>query len=101
MEARQTVDVLIHGGIVVTMDQDGHLYVAHYSSGCVDVIDPSGGQVGAIRTPGENPTNCCFGPPGSAFATHLFVTETVTDAIWRYDVGIPGMPLHHLAVASE
>jgi len=26
MKARQTVDVLIHGGIVVTMDQDEHLY---------------------------------------------------------------------------
>jgi gluconolactonase len=82
-------------------DMDGNLYVAHFGSGCVDVIDPSGRQIGGLATPGENPTNCCFGPPGSEFASSLFVTETVTDTLWRYDLDTPGMPLHHLAVASE
>jgi gluconolactonase len=82
-------------------DQAGNLYVAWFGSACVYVIDPDGKVLGQIRTPGDNPTNCCFGPPGSKFAACLFVTETVTNAVWRYDVGIPGMPLHHLAVASE
>ena len=82
-------------------DQDGNLYVAHFGSACVDVIDPAGERIGALATPGENPTNCCFGPPGSEYASSLFVTETVTNAVWRYDVGVPGMPLHHLAVASD
>jgi len=82
-------------------DRDGNLYIAHFGSGCVDVIDPSGEWIGSLATPGENPTNCCFGPPGSQFASSLFVTETVTNAVWRLDVGVEGMPLHHLAVASE
>jgi gluconolactonase len=81
-------------------DQDGNLYVSHFGSSCVDVVDPSGQRIGALETPGENPTNCCFGPPGSRWASSVFVTETVTDAVWRYDVGVSGMPLHHLAVGS-
>jgi gluconolactonase len=82
-------------------DQDGNLYVAWYGSACVHVIDPSGKPIGRLTTPGDNPTNCCFGPPGSKYESSLFVTETVTNAVWRYDIGVSGMPLHHLAVASE
>lgn len=82
-------------------DRDGNLYVAWYGSACVHVIDPSGKPIGRITTPGDNPTNCCFGPPGSKYESSLFVTETVTDAVWRYDIGAAGMPLHHLAVANE
>jgi gluconolactonase len=82
-------------------DQDGNLYIAHFGSSCVDVVDPAGKIIGKLETPGENPTNCCFGPPGSQYQSSLFVTETVTDAVWRYDVGVAGMPLHHLAVASD
>jgi gluconolactonase len=82
-------------------DQDGNLYVAWYGSACIYVIAPSGKPIGRIPTPGDNPTNCCFGPPGSEYASSLFVTETVTNTVWRYDIGVPGMPLHHLAVASD
>ena len=85
----------------MAFDTDANLYVAHYGSARIDVIDPSGTPVGQLTTPGDNPTNCCFGPPGSPFSTSLFVTETATNTVWRYDVGIPGMPLFHLAVASE
>jgi gluconolactonase len=74
-------------------DVDGNLYAAWYGSACIYVIDAKGGVLGEIATPGDNPTNCCFGPPRSEWETSLFVTETVTNAIWRYDVGVPGMPL--------
>jgi len=85
----------------MAFDTDGHLYVAHFGAARIEVIDPTGTVIGKLTTPGDNPTNCCFGPPGSDFATSLFVTETTTNTIWQYDVGTPGMPLHHLAVASE
>lgn len=94
----------LEGGIGpdgMCFDVDGRLYVAHFGFACIDVIDPAGRHIGALPTPGDNPTNCCFGPPGSDYASSLFVTETVTDAVWRYDIGVDGMPLHHLAVASD
>ena len=65
------------------------------------VIDPGGKLVGTMGIPGKNPTNGCFGPPGSAFASSLFVTESRQNIVWRYDVGVPGMPLLHLAVAGD
>ncbi len=82
-------------------DMDGRLYVAHFGMACVQVIDPAGTVIARLETLGDNPTNCCFGPPGSDFESSLFVTETVTNTVWRYDVGAPGMPLHHLSVASD
>jgi len=82
-------------------DIESNLYVAHYGSGCMAVIDPAGRLVGTLGTPGKNPTNCCFGPPGSQFASSLFVTESRQNIVWRYDVGVPGMPLLHLAVAGD
>ncbi len=87
----------IEGGIGpdgMCFDIEGNLYVAWYGSACVYVIGPRGRVLGKLTTPGDNPTNCCFGPPGSKWETSLFVTETVTNTIWRYDVGVPGMPLH-------
>lgn len=87
----------IEGGIGpdgMCFDVQGNLYVAWYGSACIYVIDPRGRVFGKIATPGDNPTNCCFGPPGSQWESSLFVTETVTNTIWRYDIGVPGMPLH-------
>lgn len=86
----------IQGGIGpdgMCLDRDGNLYIAWYGSACIYVANPAGRVQGRISTPGDNPTNCCFGPPGTPWATSLFVTETVTNAIWRYDVGVEGLPL--------
>jgi gluconolactonase len=86
----------IEGGIGpdgMCFDVEGNLYVAWYGSACIYVIDPQGKVLGKISLPGENPTNCCFGPPNSKWETSLFVTETQTNTIWRYDVGVKGMPL--------
>jgi gluconolactonase len=82
-------------------DLNGNLYVAHYGSACVDVINPAGERIGALPLPGDNPTNCTFGLPGSSSSSSLFVTEVVTNAVWRFDLDVAGMPLHHLAVASD
>jgi gluconolactonase len=81
------------------LDQLGNLYIAMYGYSCIQVVDAAGNALHRLATPGANPTNCCFGPPHSEFATSLFVTETITNAIWRYEVGIAGMPLHAM-VAS-
>lgn len=86
----------IQGGIGpdgMCLDHDGHLYIAWFGSSCIYVTNPAGRVLGKIVTPGENPTNCCFGPPDSPWSNWLFVTETVTDTIWRYNIGTPGMPL--------
>ena len=89
----------LHGGPDgMCFDQHGNLYVAMFGFGCIQVIDPSGKAIGYLPTNGAKPTNCCFGPPCSPFETYLFVTETVTNAVWRYEVGVAGMPLHGLLV---
>lgn len=85
----------------MAFDQDANLYVTHFGAGRVTVVNPDGRLIGRLPAPGRNPTNCCFGPPGSPWEDSLFVTETQTDAVWRYRVGVPGMPLHHLAVAGD
>jgi gluconolactonase len=93
---RHEVLCQIEGGVGpdgMCFDRDGNLYVAWYGSACIHVIAPTGRQIGRIALPGDNPTNCCFGLPGTPWETSLFVTETVTNTIWRFDVGVPGMPL--------
>jgi len=77
------------------LDAEGNLYVAHYGAGCVVVIDPAGKQIGQLRAGGQNPTNCCFGPPDGEAARCLFVTETATNAVYRLDIDQPGMRLFH------
>lgn len=86
----------IEGGVGpdgMCLDREGNLYVAWYGSACVYVISPQGKTIGKIGLDGDNPTNCCFGPPGTKWETSLFVTETQTNTIVRYEIGIPGMPL--------
>ena len=89
-------EVLCHidGGVGpdgMCFDEQGNLYAAWYGSAGVYAIDPAGKVLGKIGLPGDNPTNCCFGPPGTKWATWLFITETATDTIYRCDVGVPGM----------
>ncbi len=77
------------------LDAAGNLYVAHYGTGRVDVIDAGGKVIGHLDAGGKNPTNCCFGPPSSDLERSLFVTETETNAVYRLDVGAAGMRLFH------
>jgi len=58
-----------HGADGMTVDEDERLYVA--CLGGVWIFDRSGREVGRIRLPGENVTNCAFGGESGEI---LFVT---------------------------
>lgn len=66
---------------------DGNLYVAHYGKGVVAVIAPSGEVSWELPVPGKNPTNVVF------WEDSLYVTETETGAVYRFDIGVAGLPL--------
>ena len=44
----------------MALDASGHVYVAHFGSGAVYVLDPRGGVVDRLTVPGRSPTNVCF-----------------------------------------
>lgn len=67
---------------------DGRLYVAATYSHAVAVVE--GGQVVDKLVCGDGmPTNCCFG------GTDLYVTESRRGTIWRFPLGVEGLPLPH------
>lgn len=75
----------------MAFDRNGHLYVAHYGGGRVDVLDVDGTQIDEIAVPGRNVTNCAFGGPGNQT---LVVTDVETGALFRTTVAVGGQPLH-------
>jgi gluconolactonase len=44
----------------MALDTDGNLYVAHFGSGAVHVLDERGRPVEQLSVPGRCPTNVCF-----------------------------------------
>jgi gluconolactonase len=56
----------------VAFGEDGLLYVAVYSLGCIKAIAPDGSTAAVYKLPGRNPTNCAFDPSGRL---GLVVTE--------------------------
>ena len=58
-QARLGVDHLC-GPDGMALDATGHVYVAHFGSGSVYVLDPRGAVVGRLAMPGRSPTNVCF-----------------------------------------
>ncbi|MET0144934.1 MAG: SMP-30/gluconolactonase/LRE family protein [Ilumatobacteraceae bacterium] len=65
---------------------DGRLYVASTYGHCITVID--GNEVVERLQLGDGmPTNCCFG------GTDLYVTESRHGTIWRFPLGVEGLPL--------
>lgn len=68
---------------------DGRLYVASTYAHCVSVIED--GTIVERDPCGDGmPTNCCFGGPDG---TDLFITESRHGTLWRYRLGVPGLPL--------
>jgi gluconolactonase len=59
---------------------DGLLYVAIYSLGCVKAIDQQGATVAIYALPGQNPTNVAFDPSG---ALGMLVTEAERGRLLR------------------
>jgi gluconolactonase len=75
----------------INFDQAGNLYVAHFGGGAVYVIAPDGSIKQKLSAPGQRPTNVEFGGPD---LRTLFVTEVETNALYRLQVTIPGLPLN-------
>ena len=71
-------------------DVNGNLYVATYGQGDVTVLGRDGNVLQRIRTPGVQPTNVCFGPPGEK---KIYVTEYEKGTVECFDVDADGFPL--------
>ena len=71
-------------------DVNGNLYVATYGQGDVTVLGRDGSVLQRIRTPGMQPTNVCFGPPGEK---KIYVTEYEKGTVECFDVAADGFPL--------
>jgi gluconolactonase len=65
---------------------DGTLYVASTYGHCVSVI-VDGTLVDRLMCGDGMPTNCCFG------GTDLYVTESRHGTLWRFPLGVEGLPL--------
>ncbi len=69
------------------VDAAGRLYVASTYGHCVSVIE-AGKIVERLMCGDGMPTNCCFG------GTDLYVTESRRGTLWRFALGVEGLPLH-------
>ena len=74
----------------MALDSVGNLYVAHYGSGDICILNPKGDLVERIAVGGLHPTNVAFG--GSDGKT-LYVTEVDTGSVYRFQTDYPGLPL--------
>jgi gluconolactonase len=69
---------------------DGKMYVASTYAHCVSVVDLSSGTaeiVDRLMCGDGMPTNCCFA------GTTLYVTESRRHTLYRFDLGVEGLPL--------
>jgi xylono-1,5-lactonase len=55
----------------MTIDCDGHIWLAHFAGGRLTRFDPSGQPVAILRLPVSNITSCAFGGPN---LDQLFIT---------------------------
>jgi gluconolactonase len=74
---------------------DGNLYVAHYSTGNVDVVAPTGRVIDQIPTGGDRVSNVAFR------GTTLYATSTRTlpdgqedGRVVALEIGVAGQPLY-------
>lgn len=74
----------------IAFDRAGNLYVAHFGSGSVFVLNRRGTIQRTITIPGKKPTNLEFA--GTDLRT-LFITEVETNALYELQVDVPGLRL--------
>jgi gluconolactonase len=74
----------------MAFDTNGKLYVAVYAQGDVTVLGRDGNVIERIQTPGNLPTNVCFGLPGQK---KIYVTEYELGRLECFDVDADGLPL--------
>jgi sugar lactone lactonase YvrE len=85
----------------MTVDADGHVWVAFWNGGCVRRFDADARQVLEIHFPAKKTTSMAFG--GERY-DELYVTSAGGDnrpgdgaeagALFRVGVGVPGLPEH-------
>jgi sugar lactone lactonase YvrE len=69
---------------------DGTLYVASTYAHCVSVV-ADGEIVERYPCADGMVTNCCFGGDSG---TELYITDSRNGTLWRYELGVGGLPLH-------
>lgn len=74
----------------LAIDVAGRLHVALYGAGRVEVFAADGARLGALTTPGANPSNCAFDPTG---LLGLVVTETERGELLSFSADALGLPL--------
>lgn len=74
----------------LAIDVAGRIHVAIYGGGMVEVFAADGACLGALATPGSNPSNCAFDPTGQL---GLVVTETERGELLSFPVDAIGLPL--------
>ena len=82
--------VLFKGPDGMAFDVNGKLYVAVYAQADVTVLGKDGKVLERISTPGNLPTNVCFGLHGQK---KIYVTEYELGRLECYDVNAEGLPL--------
>ena len=91
----------------VTVDADGHLWLAIFRGGAVRRYTPSGEHVGTISLPVSQVASCAFGGPDLAdlYITSVRFTmsaqqlenEPLSGALFRCRPGVRGLPAHSFA----
>ena len=74
----------------LALDTDGNLYVAHFASGAVHVLDRQGRPLDRLTVPGRCPTNVCFAGPDH---DRLVVTLDDTGEVVMLEAGATGRRL--------
>ena len=74
----------------MALDQDGRLWVAHYGMQAVHVLSPDGELLRTYDGGNVTTSNVCFGGPRF---DQLYITGGEPGALFRLDVGVPGLPL--------
>jgi gluconolactonase len=74
----------------MALDAEGRLWVAHYGMQSVHVLSPEGELLRTYDGGNATTSNVCFGGPR---LDQLYVTGGEPGALFRLDVGVPGLPL--------
>lgn len=74
----------------IAFDARGNLWVAHFGTQRVRVLDPDGRLVASYDGGNRTTSNLCFGGPD---LDDLFVTGGEPGCLFRLDVGVPGQRL--------
>ncbi|WP_380871491.1 gluconolactonase [Sphingomonas sp. DBB INV C78] len=84
----------------MTVDAEGHLWVAHWGGSRISRFSPDGERVRSIPLPARQVTNITFAGEGldRMFVTSATIGLEATDydgALYEVDGGVRGLPTHH------